>query len=262
VTDVIAAEWIKIRSLRSTFWTLGLTTLFVVGAAVVAARADYSNFPQYDHVQQAGHGFALSDAFPPVGFMAVMLVATGAGAVTVVSEYGSGLIRTTTVAVPARGSVLLAKAIVVALLWTVAGAVMSTLSFVVSQAILAGRHADVSITDPGAGAALLAATLVGPVCALVGLALGVLIRHSVTTMVTGVVLLLLVPSMFTTRRPWSAAVNHAMVWSAWQRLTRTYGPPDGVGSLYASFTGSWLVYALWPLAALVLATVVIRWRDV
>jgi hypothetical protein len=42
-------------------------------------------------------------------------------------------------------------------LWTVAGAVMSTLSFVVSQAILAGGDADVSITDPGAFPALLGA---------------------------------------------------------------------------------------------------------
>jgi ABC-2 type transport system permease protein len=262
MTDLIAAEWIKIRSLRSTFWTLGLTTLLVVGAAAVAAKADYANFPSYNQVQQRTHGFSLSDAFPLVAFMTMMLVAAGIGAVAMVSEYSTGLIRTTTVAVPARGSVLLAKAIVVAALWTVAGAVTSTLSFVVSQAILAGRDADVSITDPGAFPALLGATLVGPVCALIGLGLGVLIRHSATTMVTGVVLLLMLPSFFTTHRQWSTDVNHAMVLSAWQRLTQTYGPPQPVGTLYASFAGSWIVYAVWPLAALAMALVVIRRRDV
>jgi hypothetical protein len=74
------------------------------------------------------------------------------------------------------------------------------LSFVVSQAILAGGDADVSITDRGAFPALLGATLVGPVCALIGLGLGVLIRLSATTTVTGVVLLLMLPSFFTTHR--------------------------------------------------------------
>jgi hypothetical protein len=158
--------------------------------------------------------------------------------------------------------VVLAKAVVVTLLWTVAGAVISTVSFVVSQAILDGRHAGSSITDPGAFLALVGATLVGPVCALIGVGLGVLIRHSATTMVTGVVILLMLPSLFSTRRPWSAGVNHAMVLSAWERLTNTYGPPVAGDTLYASFTGSWLVYAVWPLAAITVALIVVRRRDV
>jgi hypothetical protein len=54
----------------------------------------------------------------------------------------------------------------------------------------------------------------------------------------------------------------AMVLPAWQRLTGDYGPPGAVGSLYGSFTGSWIVYASWPLAAIVLALVVVRCRDV
>ncbi|MEK8142707.1 hypothetical protein NKH18_12235 [Streptomyces sp. M10(2022)] len=78
-----------------------------------------------------------------------MLVACSIGALTVVSEYGSGLIRTTTVAVPARGSVVLAKAAVTAALWTAVGATISTGSFLVSQAILNERHAGVAITHPG-----------------------------------------------------------------------------------------------------------------
>ncbi|MET8452179.1 hypothetical protein [Streptomyces sp. NPDC005209] len=41
--DVLAAEWIKMRSLRSTPWTIALTTLFVIGSAAVAAVADYNN---------------------------------------------------------------------------------------------------------------------------------------------------------------------------------------------------------------------------
>jgi ABC-2 type transport system permease protein len=260
--DLVAAEWIKIWSLRSTTWTLACTALAVIGSAVVAARADYSNFPSYSPAEQQAHGFSLSDAFPLLGYMMLALIAVSAGAIAIVSEYSSGLIHTTTVAVPARGSVLLAKAVVVTALWTTVGAVVSAVSFAVSQAILDGRHAGVSITDPGAFTALAGATLLPAVSALIGLGLGFLIRHSGTAIVTGVVVLLLLPSFFSTKRPWSADVSHAMVLSAWQRLTESYGPPTGTGALYPSLTESEIVYAAWPLVVLVLALAVVRARDV
>lgn len=38
--DLLASEWIKMRSLRSTPWTIALTVLFVVGSAAVATLAD------------------------------------------------------------------------------------------------------------------------------------------------------------------------------------------------------------------------------
>lgn len=260
--DLLSSEWIKIRSLRSTPWTLALVTLFVIGDAAAAALADYNNFPNYSPSDQQTHGFSLGDAYPAAGYMTLMLVAGSIGAIAIVSEYSSGLIRTTTMAVPARGSVVLAKAVVVTALWTVVGAVIATGSFTVSQAILHGRHAGIPITHPGAFPALVASALLAPVCALIGLGLGVLIRHSATTVVTSAFTLLILPVLFTPNKPWSTSVNHAMVLSAWQRLAETYGSPTPVGFRYATLTGSWIVYALWPLVAIVLALVVVRRRDV
>ncbi|WKU43024.1 hypothetical protein Q3V23_02470 [Streptomyces sp. VNUA116] len=78
------------------------------------------------------------DAYPAAGYGTLILVAGSMGALTVVSEYGSGLIRTTTMAVPARGSVVLAEAAVAAVLWTAVGTVASTGSFLVSQTL--NRH--------------------------------------------------------------------------------------------------------------------------
>lgn len=77
-----------------------------------------------------------------------MLAAVSVGAIAAVSEYGSGLIRTTTVAVPARGAVVLAKAVVQAVLWTVVGSVVALCSFSVAQAILSGRDAAISSATP------------------------------------------------------------------------------------------------------------------
>ncbi|MFE5193359.1 ABC transporter permease [Streptomyces sp. NPDC056601] len=259
--DLVAAEWIKVRSLRSTPWVIVLVTLVVTGVAAARALADYNNFPSYDALTQRDHPFSLGDAFPAEAYLTLMLAAVAVGAIATVSEYGSGLIRTTTVAVPARGAVVLAKAVVQAVLWTVVGALVALCSFLVSQAILGGRDAAIPISDPDALRAFAASALLGPVCALVGLGLGVLIRHSATTVVAGSFVLLLLPVFFSSRKPLSAAFANAMVRNAWQRLAQIYGTPAEAYN-GATVAGSWTVYALWPLVALALALVVVRRRDV
>jgi hypothetical protein len=253
--DLLASEWIKMRSLRSTPWTIGLTVLFVVGSAAVATLVD----------KAAGSGpadFLPFDAYPAAGYWTLMLVAGSMGALTVVSEYSSGLIRTTTVAVPARGSVVLAKAAVTAALWTAVGTAASTGSFLVSQAILDGHHAGVPITHPGVFRALVASALLAPVCALVGLGLGVLLRHAAGTMVTSVFTLLMLPTMFSESNRWSADIKHALVSAAWNRLVQPWGPEPGSLGYTATVPGSWIVYTLWPLITVTLAVLVVRRRDV
>ncbi|WP_406461767.1 ABC transporter permease [Streptomyces sp. NBC_01622] len=253
--DLLASEWIKMRSLRSTPWTIGLTLLFVVGSAAVATLAD----------KAAGSGpadFLPFDAYPAAGYWTLMLVASSMGALTVVSEYSSGLIRTTTVAVPARGSVVLAKAAVTAVLWTAVGTAASTGSFLVSQAILDGHHAGVPITHPGVFRALVASALLAPVCALVGLGLGVLLRHAAGTMVTSIFTLLMLPTMFSESNRWSADIKHALVSAAWNRLVQNWGPQPGSLGYTATVPGSWIVYTLWPLITIALAVLVVRRRVV
>ncbi|WP_438289759.1 ABC transporter permease [Streptomyces sp. HUAS TT7] len=253
--DLLAAEWIKMRSLRSTPWILALTVLFVIGSAAVATLSD--------HTTDSGSAdFLPFDAYPSAGYWTLMLVAGTVGALTVVSEYSSGLIRTTTVAVPARGSVVLAKAAVTAMVWTAVGAVASTGSFLVSQAILNGHPTGAALTHPGAIRALAASALVAPVCATVGLGLGVLLRHAAATTVTSVFVLLMLPTMFSESNRWSADIKHTLVSAAWKRLLQNWEPEPGSLGYTATVPGSWLVYALWPLITLALAVFVVRRRDV
>jgi hypothetical protein len=253
--DLLASEWIKMRSLRSTPWTIALTVLFVVGSAAVAALADKAAPP-------GPAEFRPYDAYPPAGYWTLILVAGSMGALAVVSEYSSGLIRTTTVAVPARGSVVLAKAVVTAALWTAVGTAASTGSFLVSQAVLDVHHAGVPITHPGVFRALVASALLAPVCALVGLGLGVLLRHAAGTMVTSIFVLVMLPPMFSDSSRWSAEIKHALVSAAWNRLVQTWEPDPGSLGYTATVPGSWIVYALWPLITLALAVLVVRRRDV
>ncbi|MFK8907173.1 ABC transporter permease [Streptomyces sp. YS-3] len=253
--DLLAAEWIKVRSLRSTPWTIALTLLFVVGSAAVATLADKD---------AASHpaDFLPFDAYPAAGYWTLMLVASTMGALTVVSEYSSGLIRTTTVAIPARGSLVLAKAAVTAALWTAVGTAASVGSFLVSQAVLARHQGGVPVTHPGVFRALIASASLAPVCALVGLGLGVLLRHTAGTIIAGVFALLMLPTMFSESNRWSADLKHTLVSAAWNRLMQTWEPDPHSLGYTATVPGSWAVYVLWPLITIALAVLVVRRRDV
>ncbi|SDS98060.1 hypothetical protein [Actinoplanes derwentensis] len=245
--DVIAAEWLKVRSLRSTRWIVAGTVSAVVASAAVDAST-----------KQAGSGFEVGDAFNVAGFLALIVVATSFGASMMLGEYGSGLIRATSVAVPARADVVLAKAAVAAAVWTATGVIMAVGSFGVAGVVVG----EVTLSRPGTATALFAAVLIGPVCALTGLGLAVLVRHAGGVYVSGILLLVLAPPLFSTRQELSRAVNHAMLLPAWQRLTQAYGTPEAVGDLYATATQAWLAYALWPLVFLTAAVLVHRRRDV
>ncbi|WP_328972624.1 hypothetical protein [Streptomyces sp. NBC_00239] len=108
----------------------------------------------------------------------------------------------------------------------------------------------------------MASAPLAPVCALIGLSLGVLLRHGAATMVTAVLTLLMLPPMFSESERWSADINHAMVSAAWKRLVQNWEPDPGSLGYTAAVPGSWTVYALWPLIAVALAVLVVRHREV
>ncbi|GAA2478126.1 ABC transporter permease [Streptomyces longisporus] len=102
----ISSEWTKIRSVRSTMWTLGVFLLLVVGigllvAAVVAGQASERSLEDQNPLSFGVFGLLL-------GSMCIITL----GVLTTASEYGTGMIRTTMTACPSRARVLAAKAIV------------------------------------------------------------------------------------------------------------------------------------------------------
>jgi ABC-type transport system involved in multi-copper enzyme maturation permease subunit len=264
--DLLAAEWLKLRSLRSTYWALGVSALVVIAFNANAARADYADYPRYNTVMRAHFaGNALSDAFTNGAAMILILTAASVGAGTVVGEYSTGLIRTTFAAVPDRRALISAKATVVTAVITAYGAVVASVSFAVTQAILSGHGLGLSIGHPGALRVVVASALLAPVSALVGMAMGVLIRHSATTMVLTTGLLLLVPTFFTERYHWTACIRNALPFNAWGRLVQVdYGHmPYTLAHRYPStVAGAWVVFAVWAGVAAVVAVGVVGRRDV
>jgi ABC-type transport system involved in multi-copper enzyme maturation permease subunit len=179
----IASEWTKIRSVRSTVWTLGVFVLLVIGIGLLAA-ANASQESTQSPLPLGFFGLLL-------GSMCVITL----GVLTTASEYGTGMIRTTMVACPSRGRVLAAKAIVF-----FAVAFVTTLVPVIIVALADVALVDGARTPTGqewvkgtVGISLYIALL-----GLLSLIVGSIIRHSAgaITLMIGVVLVPLVSALF------------------------------------------------------------------
>ncbi|QDY79061.1 ABC transporter permease subunit [Streptomyces qinzhouensis] len=184
--DAIASEWTKIRSLRSTMWTLGVMVALFLGVGIFTAMivtiTDDGTFIKDDVLSLGFFGAVLS------GICVITL-----GVLTITSEYSTGMIRTTMTACPSRARVLTAKAIVYfALVFTVC-AVTTLLLGAVQVGIVGG--------EPDGGQwlrATLGASLYLAFLGLLSLGIGSMIRHSAgaITIMFGVVLLPLVMTVF------------------------------------------------------------------
>ncbi|CAL9452447.1 ABC transporter permease subunit [Streptomyces sp. G3] len=185
----LASEWTKIKSVRSTMWTLGVFVLLVLGIGLLTGAVVASSDSDL-----AGES-ALSLGF--FGLLLGSICVITLGVLTTASEYGTGMIRTTMTACPSRGRVLAAKGIVFFLVAFVVTLVSATLIGLVHVSMLEGHGAG----DP-TGAEWLKGTVgVSLYVALLGLlslAVGSIIRHSAgaITIMIGVLLAPLVIALF------------------------------------------------------------------
>ncbi|WP_327357187.1 ABC transporter permease [Streptomyces sp. NBC_01304] len=263
--DLLAAEWIKLWSLRSTYWVLFVGALVVIGINVNSALSNADLLANQPAVNPRDPGMRIDPmgpAFVEPAYQILMLIAGSVGAISVFGEYTSGLIRTTFTAVPARRPVVAAKIVVVTVVTLVLGTVVAAASFGVTQSIL-GEYGGRSLGDPGSLRAVAGSALLAPVCAVVGMALGALIRHATGTVVAVVAALLLLPALFggETYR-WVAEIGNAMPLSAWFALIQGPTSTWDLGRYQTSVTEAWIVFAAWPLVAGLVAVFVVDRRDV
>ncbi|MFD0024208.1 ABC transporter permease [Streptomyces sp. NPDC058382] len=184
--DAIASEWTKIRSVRSTMWTLGVLIVLLLVIGVLAAIAVDASDTDLGSTPVLSLGF--------YGVLLGSICVITLGVMTIASEYGTGMIRTTMTACPSPARVLGAKAIVFFLLTFVLTTVMTSVVAVFQTAILdSGTPSGSDWLRSTVGVALYLATL-----GLLSLAIGALIRHSAgaITIMIGVVLLPLVLAIF------------------------------------------------------------------
>jgi ABC-2 type transport system permease protein len=190
-----------------------------------------------------------------------MMIAAGTiGSLVITSEYRTGLIRTTFAAVPARRPVMAAKMAVLASVMTAFGALAAMISFLVTQAILAGMHAGVSISYPGALRVVVASAVLAPLSALAGAAFGAVVRHSAAAAIGTVILLFVLPLAVSANQHWPALLAHAQPFPAWMRLVTVPYPPAGTRFPW-TIAGAWTVFAVWAVLAPLVAVAVVNRRD-
>jgi ABC-2 type transport system permease protein len=245
------AEWTKLRSLRSSSWTLVAMVVSSIGLAALISASDahgYSGLSAADKATWDPTNESLAGTI--FGQLAIGVL----GVLAITGEFASGTIRSSIAAVPRRTPLLVAKATVYGGVALVAGELISLLAFFVGQPIIARHAPHATIGQPGVARAILFAGVYLALICLISLGIGTLVRHTAGA-ITAVVALLLVLPAITSALPVSIQNSFGMLlpeqiggssMGAVVRVPHALSPLAGFGvlALYAAVA---LTIASWSL---------------
>jgi len=165
----LRSEFTKIRSVRSTYWTL--LAMFVVtvgfGALASTGAAHGPHGPFFDPTRQSLAGLYIGQLI--IGVLGVLVIS---------SEYSTGMIRTTLTTNPHRGVMIAAKGVVFTVVALVTSLVTSFAAFFVGQALMSSDHISTTIGSPNVLRAVIGGALFLTACGVLAFGLGLLIRHT------------------------------------------------------------------------------------
>jgi len=138
----IASEFTKVRSVRSTYWTLAALLIVSIGVGAAITGGSAANF-NHNLANKAGFDATQTSlvAFFEIGQLIIAVIA----AMAITSEYSTGMIRTSLTAQPRRGTIYAAKAIVLTSLTLIISLVTSFIAFFVGQALLSSSGVSASL---------------------------------------------------------------------------------------------------------------------
>jgi hypothetical protein len=249
----LRSEFTKIRSTRSTYWTLLALIVVTVGIGALATGGTASHpqglGPDFDATQQSLGGLYVGQ-----------LVIAVLGALTITSEYSTGMIRTSLAVQPRRGVLFAAKAVVFAAVSFVTGLVACFASFFIGQAILSSHHLNVTLGDPNVLRAVIGGALFLTACGMLAYGLGAILRHTAAA-ITAAIGLLFVLSILVNFLPhswqdhvdkWMPALAGGQIWT-----TKT---PSGGTPMFSAWPG-FAVLATYAAVAIVAGLILFRTRD-
>jgi hypothetical protein len=243
--DVLTSEWTKLRSVRSTMWSLLIAAVTAIGGSVIlafsVARAPNQPFDSLASIYVAWLEYPVL----AIGILGVLVFT---------SEFSTGQIRTTFVAVPRRRAVLAGKATVIGALTLLFGELLSFSAFFLSQAIIS-NHRGLSIWHPRVLGAVLAAGIALCAVALLGVALGAIIRHTAAAVAALPALLYLPLVVSSLPAPWNTSIGRFTMLIASYQTVSLHSQAH-----LLSPTVSMLVVLAWPAVALLAAAALID-RD-
>lgn len=184
---LLASEWTKLRSVRSTTWSIALTVVLGIGLSALVSAETRAHWSRGNSFQFDGTQTSL------IGVEFAQLVIGVLGILAMSGEYGTGTIRATFAAAPRRPKVLLAKAAVFGGVALVVSEVVSFLSYFVGQALLTAPATHTTLASPGALRQVVSAGLYLCVLGLFALGLATIIRHTAGAISAFVATLLVLP---------------------------------------------------------------------
>lgn len=184
------AEWTKLRSVRSTVWTLLATVGLAIGfGALIGASqmASWDNLDPAERLRFDPTSFSLS------GLFLAQLAVGVLGVLVITSEYATGQIRATFGATPQRLTVLAAKTTTFAGVVLGTGVLASFGAFWVGQRIFASKGLEASLSDAGVLRAVFGGALYLTGVGLLGVGLGTILRRTAGAVAALVAFLFIVP---------------------------------------------------------------------
>jgi ABC-2 type transport system permease protein len=256
--NLMRGEWTKLRSVRSTVWTLIVFVLVTVGFTALVSWLAEANWNGPRAADRDARAIA-----DPVGFILGSGIGLGQlaicvlGVLVITSEYSTGVIRASLLAEPRRIPVLAAKAVVFAALLIVVAEIVSFGSFFVGSAILHSRVA-VSLSGSGIARSVAGAGLYLTVLGLLALAVGTLIRHTAGAIATIIGVVFVLP-ILTGLLPgsWGAHLNAYLPEQAGTLITHTHQQSSDLLSPWQGFG----VLCLWTAVLLGVAAYLLNRRD-
>jgi len=253
-TRVVRSEWLKMRTLRSSWLTFGLAVLSVPGIGIAIA---WSTANDWTHMRprQQNRFDPLGD--PLSGFNLSQLAIGVLGILLISGEYSGGMIRATLAAVPKRLPVLWAKLAVFTTITLVFMVPTAIFTFFASEKLLSVRHIQTSWSTPNVPRIVIGIGLYLAVIAVLAIGIGAITRNVATAIGAFVAILLVLPVIASALpQIWADRINKWLPSEAGQALlgissdTATLSPWRG----FAVFCG----YAA---LSVVIAAMLLKRRD-
>jgi hypothetical protein len=186
----VRAEWTKLRSVRSTVWTLLATFSLAISFGALIAASQMSSWDTLD----AGERMRFdATAFSLSGLFLAQLAVGVLGVLVITSEYATGQIRATLGATPQRLTMLAAKAITFTAVILGTGLAASFGAFSIGQRVFASKGLDASLGQPGVLRAVVGGALYLCGVGLLSVGLGTIFRRTAGAVAALVGVLFVVP---------------------------------------------------------------------
>jgi len=254
---LVLAELTKIRTVRSTVWSFLLLVVLTIGFTVLITALTVAGWDKADastRLQITANPVAsILGAGLEFGQLTICVL----GVLVLSSEYSTGMIRASLLAVPKRWPMLAAKIVAFTMVVLVIGEIVCFASFFVGSAILNSK-VPVSISDPGVLRAVAGGGLYLAVLGLFAMAVAGLIRHTAgaITAVIGFVLVL-APLAQLIPDPAGKYIHAYLPTEAGQLIVQTHRAAGDVLTPWQGFG----VFILWVVVLLALAGWLLQRRD-